>query len=163
MAVKTLIRVTSWPSVVAERESILSSELLEIIHQRLEAAPSRPLERTSDRLETETASPGGPILSEQAVMVLTLIDTLPYLNPDILEEWLYRAAISVNSIGDEGLKQVCRERFWEVLSGGEMDVDRAALSVAWWTTKGGRDIVVDGTDEADKFLMRGGLREQSKL
>jgi hypothetical protein len=96
-------------------------------------------------------------------MVLTLIDTLPYLNPDILEEWLYRAAISVNSIGDEGLKQVCRERFWEVLSGGEMDVDRAALSVAWWTTKGGRDIVVDGTDEADKFLMRGGLREQSKL
>lgn len=96
-------------------------------------------------------------------MVLTLIDALPYLYLDILEEWLHIAAVSINTIDDEGLKQVCRERFWEVLSGGEMDVDRAAVCVTWWTTKGGRQQVLEGVKEADNFVMSGGLGPSSKL
>lgn len=163
MAVKTLIQVTSSPSVISEQEPILSSVLLEVIHQRLEAASSHPLPSAADTLESATTSPGGPILTEQAVMVLTLIDALPYLSLDFLEEWLHIAAASINHIADEGLKQVCRARFWEILSGGEMDSDRAALCVTWWTTKGGRRAVVDGTSQADNSVLSGAIEEQSKL
>ena len=31
-----------------------------------------------------------------------------------------------------------------MLSGGEMDVRRAEVCVAWWTTEGGREMVVHG-------------------
>lgn len=142
---------------------MLSSILLQTIHQRLGAASSHPLPRTSHTLESEASSPGGPLLTEQAVMVLTLIDALPYLSIGFLEEWLYIAAASINHVADEGLKQVCRERFWEILSGGEMDSDHAALCVTWWTTKGGRRTVMGDTNEAGSFVMSGGLGEQSKL
>jgi hypothetical protein len=142
---------------------MLSSILIQIIHQRLEAASSDPLPRKSDTLESETASPGGALLSEQAVMVLTLIDALPYLYLDVLEEWLDIAAVSISTIGDEGLRQVCRERFWEILSGGEIDVDRAAACVTWWTTKGGRQRVLEGSSEANTLVRSGGSGQSSKL
>lgn len=110
-------------------------------------------------------------------MVLTLIDALPYLSLDLLEEWLDIAAGSINDhITDEdgALRQVCRERFWEVLSSGEMSNDRAALCVAWWTTRGGREAVMEGGGRGDDFSgvgvgvnagdgVSGVVAEQSKL
>lgn len=163
MAVKTLVRVTSSPSVISEQEPLLSSVLLQVVHQRLEAATSDPLPNEADTLESAPASSGAPPLTEQAVMVLTLIDALPHLGLDFLEEWLHIAAASIHHVADDGLKQVCRNRFWEILTNGEMDNDRAALCVAWWTTKGGRGAVMDGTNQADNSIGGGALGEQSKL
>lgn len=163
MAVKTLIRVTSPPSVISEREPLLSSILLQLVHQRSEseiASPHLP-PPPSDIIDSEPASaPEGPFLTEQVVMILTLIDALPYINLEFLEEWLDITAASISHVTDDALKQVCRERFWEILSGGEMDGDRAALCVTWWTTKGGRRFVMEGMPEDDPFVMSGGLGKE---
>jgi hypothetical protein len=52
----------------------------------------------------------------------------------MLEEWLDLIAELVAT----GETEV-RERFWEVLSSGEMDVERAGVCVVWWGTRGGRE------------------------
>lgn len=60
--------------------------------------------------------------------------------------------------------QVCRQRLWEVLSDGEMDVDHSAICVAWWSTRGGKEMVLSehgGGDEGP--FMSGGLVEACKL
>ena len=80
-----------------------------------------------------------------------------------LEDWLPVVAGSLDSIQSEPMLHTCRQRFWEVLSSGEMDVERAAVCVAWWTTGGGRDIVLFGADQAAGPFMSGALTEVSKL
>lgn len=76
------------------------------------------------------------------------------------------------------------ERFWDSLSSGEMDVERAYFCVTWWSTRGGRELVLfgeeprnqqerqngEGRDEEQQALMSGGLgsdaannRGESKL
>jgi hypothetical protein len=44
------------------------------------------------------------------------------------------------------MRHVCVDRFWEALSGGEMDVDRAHCCVTWWSTRGGRELVLFGAE-----------------
>ena len=127
MAIKTLVRVTSSPSVISEQEPMLSSIILQLILQRLESASSHPLPLPLPNPTVEPSEPVNPSspslgsppfhLTEQAVLVLTLIDALPYLRLDLLEEWLNIAAASIKTHiadNDEGerLKQICRERFW---------------------------------------------------
>ena len=80
-----------------------------------------------------------------------------------LESWLPVVARSLTVIQSERMLQACRERFWEILSGGEMDVERAAICVAWWTTAGGRDLVLFGREPAMDPMMSGSLHEASKL
>lgn len=46
---------------------------------------------------------------------------------------------------------------WEALSSGEMDVDRANYCVTWWTTLGGREMVLFGQDEMPGPYMSGAL------
>ena len=115
-------------------------------------------------LPNQMAQSDAPTLSEQAVLVLTLIDCLPVLPVNILEEWLPLAATSVNLIKDEDMLQGCRQRLWEVLSDGEMDVARAPVCVTWWNTRGGREALLFGAPPPeDRYLMSGGLGEMSKL
>ena len=96
-------------------------------------------------------------------MTLTLIDALPFLQLEVLDEWLPLTADLIHVVREPEMRRACQERFWEVLSGGELDVDRAALCVAWWSTRGGREMVLFGRQMIDNGpSMSGGLAE-SKL
>lgn len=45
---------------------------------------------------------------------------------------------------------------------GEMDIDRSAVCVAWWGSRGGRDQVLFGRKEEGPFMSGGlGKRESS--
>lgn len=65
------------------------------------------------------------------------------------------------------MRRTCIERFWEVLSNGEMDVERANFCVIWWSSRGGRELLLFGEDhqnglieqqqEEDEVVMSGGL------
>lgn len=48
------------------------------------------------------------------------------------------------------------ERFWDALSSGEMDVERANFCVMWWSTRGGREMVLFGEDGVESK----GLQEE---
>ncbi|KMW67633.1 hypothetical protein BDDG_12230 [Blastomyces dermatitidis ATCC 18188] len=78
---------------------------------------------------------------------MTMIDCLCFLRLEALEEWLPFVAHLVNIIPDKAMRQQCQERFWDALSSGEMDVDRANFCVTWWSTKGGREMVLFGSEE----------------
>lgn len=80
-----------------------------------------------------------------------------------LEDWLPVVGRSLTAIRSERMLQVCRQKFWEVLSGGEMDVERSETCVAWWTTGGGRDLVLFGSETSTEPLMSGALTEVSEL
>lgn len=110
-------------------------------------------------------------LSERAVLTLTLIDSLSHLPPLELEEWLPLASSLTNTVTDPRMRDECRKRFWEVLNGGEMDVERSQICVAWWNTRGGREAVLFGWEDAHGqegggAMMSGALppeEEKSKL
>ena len=80
----------------------------------------------------------------------------------------------VNMVQDAQLRTVCVERFWEALSSGEMDVEQARYCVAWWSTKGGREMVLFGFDQgvvtefgnqAEPYMSGaiGGVARESKM
>ncbi|KAF6234658.1 hypothetical protein HO173_007284 [Letharia columbiana] len=169
IAVKTLIRISSPPSLISERQPLLPSTILELVRFRLEIASPALMQRNAGPPapsfpEEKLPFIGQPSFSEQSVLALTLIDALPFLPIDQLEDWLPIVAESVNMIKDADQLRTCRQRFWNVLSNGEMDVGRAALCVAWWGTRGGRDMVLFGRDnQAEGPLMSGALEEASKL
>lgn len=89
-----------------------------------------------------------PPLSAQAVLTLALLDSLSFLRVDDLKEWLPLTADLINMIPDRAMRHTCIDRFWQALSGGEMDVDRAHCCVEWWSTQGGRELVLFGADPA---------------
>jgi hypothetical protein len=90
-----------------------------------------------------------PPLSEQAVLTLALLDSLAFLRVDDLKEWLPLSAQLINAISDRNMRHICIDRLWEALAGGEMDVDRAHCCVTWWSTEGGRELVLFGAETAD--------------
>ena len=171
MAVKTLIRMTSPPSLLSELQPLLPSTILELLRFRLETGSSAAVQQNGgppahspSRAKSMPTDVEQLSLSEGAVLVLTLIDSLPFLPLDQLEDWLPVVAESLRTIKDVNQSHICRQRFWDVLSNGEMDVNRAALCVAWWDTRGGRDMVLFGRDhQAEGPFMSGALEEISKL
>lgn len=116
---------------------MLASTILELVRMRAEYASTAPasLEKNSSA-NADGNSTAGEALSEQCVLILSLIDALPYLPLDSLEDWLHVAARTIRSVQDDVTRQKCEERFWELLVGGEMDVDRAALCHSWWSSQG---------------------------
>ncbi|KAF2400799.1 hypothetical protein EJ06DRAFT_509696 [Trichodelitschia bisporula] len=160
LAFKTLLRTAAPPAPLAASQPDLPAIVLELLHHRAGTAGTTPLAPRPG--ESEAPVP----LSEQAVLVLTLLDALPFLPVPLLEEWLPLAAGLVRGVGDAGMRDVARTRFWEVLVGGEMDAERAMVAAAWWGTWGGREAVLyDGTGDGGEYLMSGGLGkgEESKL
>lgn len=156
MAVKTLVRLTSPPSLLSTTQPLLSSILLELVHMRLEGASSVPLQQHQTPAKSEGNNGEEDTLSEQSVLVLTLIDSLPFLPITCLEEWLPIVAATISVVQHLALRDKCRQRFWEVFSNGEMDVDRAALCVSWWSTRGGRDLVLQDPKDEEGSYMGGG-------
>lgn len=164
MAVKTLVRITAPPFLISDFQPLLPSTLLELVYSRLAAAPTQPLPQANVLHESESHRSEQPALSERAILILALIDSLPYLPPPELVEWLPIVAQSLQSVQNDRMLQSCRQRLWEVMINGEMDVDRAAVCAAWWSTRGGKEMVLEDpiADEKGPF-MSGALDETSKL
>ncbi|KAF7594514.1 hypothetical protein BBP40_008961 [Aspergillus hancockii] len=145
LAFKTVLQVTAPPSLIANTQRHLPSILLEVLYDRALHASNKVLpQRAESGIESGTSQT--PLLSEQAALTLSLIDGLSFLRVEDLEEWLPLTAQLINTIGESEMRTVCVERFWEALSSGEMDVERACYCVAWWSTKGGRELVLFGND-----------------
>jgi hypothetical protein len=103
-------------------------------------------------------------LSEKSVLLLAIIDSLSFLPIPLLQEWLPATADLLYKINDPVQRTNCQQRLWEVLSNGDMDVERAAFSVAWWSSRGGREMVVYGEPpEEEEYTMSGALQQESKL
>ena len=159
MAVKTLVRITSPPAPIAQIQPLLPSTILELVRHRLSTASPVPLPKPVELANV----PGDDVaISEQSVLALTLIDALPFLPFDQLEEWLPLAAESLNFVSDPIQLYTCRDRFWEVLSNGEMDVARASLCLTWWSSRNGREMVMSAVP-ANETMMSGALVESERL
>jgi hypothetical protein len=154
-AFKSLIQITTPPSPLSATHPMLSETLLELLHHRALNAPTALLATSVSIKSDADAQDPSPPLSEQAVLLLTLLDALPNLPLRMLEDWLPLAASLLHTIQDRSMKEHCKARFWEVLESGEMDVERSAICVGWWSTRGGREMVLHG--DLDGPLMSGGL------
>lgn len=160
LAFSTLMQILSPPFPVSATQPDLTETLLEMIHFRIPSAQQTILPASPDQGQRSPPAP----MSEQSALVLTLIDSLPYLPLTIVEEWMNAAAASIHVIPSTELREVAKHRFWELLGSGEMDVERAAIGVAWWGTKGGRELVLFGPSHnksRDPFLMSGALMDES--
>ncbi|KAK0127427.1 hypothetical protein ONS96_006968 [Cadophora gregata f. sp. sojae] len=155
-AFKALIQICTPPNPLSSSHPFMAETLLEMLHYRALNTPTASLPPSvAIKSEADAKTQGVP-LSEQAVLLLTLLDALPNVTLAVLEVWLPLAADLLNVIPDPTMKEHCRKRFWEVLEGGEMDVERSAVCVAWWGTRGGRERVLSGDGERGPF-MSGGL------
>ncbi|MCJ1473224.1 hypothetical protein MMC13_001875 [Lambiella insularis] len=160
LAVRSLVRVTTPPSRIAESQPLLSSAILELLQSRISSGSTVQLSSDSKQSNGSYQT----TVSEQATLILSLIDSLPFLPVPDLEEWLPLVARSLNLIEDSAMAQLCRNRLWEVMSNGEMDFARAQLCVEWWNTRGGRDMVFHhGSSSNGGPFMSGALGEASKL
>jgi hypothetical protein len=161
LAFKTLLRVTAPPSPLSATQPDLPATLLELVHYRAINAPTVPLPpklTPQGKITPDTQLP----LSEQAVLTLTLLDALPSLPLDLLEDWLPISADLVFKIAEPAMREECKKRLWEILISGEMDPDRSQICVAWWSTRGGREFVLYGPEPADGPYMSGALMSETK-
>lgn len=118
------------------------------------AAPANPSAAVTTTRPTSSSLPvtaGGaavvppppppPPYTEKEIYVLALIDSLPHLLPAALERWLTPVAeLMSKDVKDAASRGRLKRRFWEVLSGGELDLERAEVGVRWWS-EGGKGIV----------------------
>ncbi len=160
LAFKTTMQVLSPPFPTSATHPQLAETLLEMVRMRIPTAGTAPLPPGPEH-EAAQPPPGkalGPV-SEQSTLVLAMIDALPFLALDVVEEWMTTAADAVWDIGDAAMREVAKARFWELMAGGEMDVERAAVGVAWWGTKGGGGLVLHGRSASSHhpYLMSGAL------
>ncbi|KAL4978600.1 hypothetical protein BDW66DRAFT_129979 [Aspergillus desertorum] len=179
LAFKTVLQVTAPPSPIANHQPLLPSTLLEVLYDRaFNNASKTPLPQSSQPASVSTPEPDmakeAPVqLSEQAFLTLALIDSLCFLGVEDLEEWLPLTAHLINAVSPPEMRRVCVERFWDALSNGEMDVERAHSCVAWWSTKGGREMILlasessgaqgDGSHGAYMSGAIGAVAPESKL
>lgn len=161
LAFSTLMQILSPPFPVSATQPELAETLLEMVHYRIPHAGQALLPAGQDQDQQKAPPP----MSEQSALVLTLVDALPFLPLSILEDWMNIAAGALYEIADPALREVVKQRVWTILSSGEMDVERAAIGVAWWGTKGGRELVLFGTRRAsaqDPFVMSGALVDETQ-
>jgi hypothetical protein len=156
LAFKTLMRVTAPPSALSASQPELPATLLELVFHRALSAPTVPLPPDATALALQGSDAPPPALSEQAVLALTIIDTLPMLPILLLEEWMPLCAELLNHISDDGMREVVKARYWEVLVSGELDAERSKIAVAWWTTRGGRELVLFGREGTSELAMMSG-------
>ena len=166
LAFKTLLRVTAPPSPLSATQPDLPATLLELVHYRALNAPTTPLPpklTAQGKITPDTQMP----LSEQTVLTLTLLDALPFLPLDLLEEWLPISADLLYRIPDETMREECKKRLWDILISGEMDPDRSQICVTWWSTRGGREFVLYGPDpvaldDGNGPYMSGALQKETR-
>ncbi|CAH0049096.1 unnamed protein product [Clonostachys solani] len=157
LAFKTVMQIVSPPFPVAAINPDLSETLLELLRHYMANASTEPLPAT---LDAETGQAGTQqaedLLSYQSSLALALVDSLPYLPLPIVEDWLAIAAQALNEIEDPGLREPVKRRFLDILVSGEMDVERAAIGVNWWGTRGGRESVILGRT-SESLMMSGAI------
>ena len=190
LAFQNLVRITSPPSEIAVQQPMLAETLLELLRFKALSAPVVGLsditaavaggrggaEETTTTTTMTTGMGRGKEqeglvqqqqqeLTEQAVLVLTMIDSLPCLALDLLEEWLGVVAGLVGVVAEPGtqqqqpqgggrgqgggggqLRDYCKRHLWETMVGGGMDAERSQRCVAWWSTRGGREQVLFGDE-----------------
>ena len=146
LAIKQLVRIASPPSLLYKQRPLLSPTLLELVYSRIPTASSQPLidPLVNDQRDTKTE-----VMSEQGVLLLAIIDTFPFLEIEALQDWLPTVGSSINMVLDPTSRQACKSRLWNILTDGEMDVDRAAYCAIWWNTKGGRQMVLHDRMDAN--------------
>ncbi|KAK3302006.1 uncharacterized protein B0T15DRAFT_288844 [Chaetomium strumarium] len=167
LAFKTVMQILSPPFPPSASHPHLAETLLEMVRFRVSDDPSvgrapLPLPPSPGPSLLPNATTPVPqqaeLVSEQSTLVLTLIDSLPFLQLAIFEEWMTLAACAVHEIADRALREVAQRRFWDVLANGEMDVERAAIGLAWWGTGGGREAVLFGVP----IMLRGRVRQPER-
>ncbi|KAI2642665.1 peroxin 8 [Xylaria nigripes] len=168
LAFRTVMQVVSPPYPISNSHPELSETLLEMLRFRAQDASTDPLPPVPD-----TSSPGideqsmaaTALISEQTALILALIDALPYLPTPLMSEWLSHSAEASNIIPDLQMRGMARQRLWEILATGALDIDRAVAGVAWWGTHGGREMV--RVNEPEEAMMSGALvqpeKERSRL
>jgi len=166
MAFKSLLKIASPPSPLALSEPTMPAVLLELLHHRAKTASRAPVPVAPGSAEAAMEAP--VVLSEQAIIALTILDTLTEIPLTLLDEWLPIVAETINSIDDDTMRDHCRDQFWQVLVGGDMDPERSRVCHAWWSTAGGRDLLLYSPapdDEGDEAMMSGALPNEklSKL
>ncbi|KAM0278071.1 hypothetical protein ACHAQH_005362 [Verticillium albo-atrum] len=162
VAFKTIMQIVSPPYPISATDPYLSEILLEMVRFRALNAGVDPLPPTPDALAQAKDNEDQPPQphSEQSSLVVTLIDALPFLPLPLVEEWMAVTARTMAEIADPAMRKLARERFVEVLVSGEMDVERAAIGVAWWGTRGGRELVLGRG--APPAMMSGALVEEER-
>ncbi|KAG6279654.1 hypothetical protein E4U48_008332 [Claviceps purpurea] len=165
VAFKTVMEMVSPPNPIAAMDPHLSETLLEMLRNNLSTASTHLLPRVRNRPtsiaadapnETHQEQEQDP-MSEQSALVLTLIDSLPFLPVPLVEEWLDITARALHEIQNARLREPVRKRLWDVLASGEMDVERSMIGIAWWGCKGGRELVLFGGVPPQPAMMSGGL------
>ncbi|PKS10247.1 hypothetical protein jhhlp_001997 [Lomentospora prolificans] len=158
VAFRTVMQIVSPPFPVAEKEPQLAEVLLEMLRFRAVNAGTTPLPPATNA----NAEPGPQ--SEQSALVLALIDSLPYVALPIMDDWFTITAETMAGIADPELRLPVRNRFWEMLESGELDVGRSSLAVSWWHARGGRDLMLRsaGPPQAPAYVMSGALAATEK-
>ena len=158
---KALIQICTPPNPLSWSQPQMAETLLEMLHFRTLNTSSTPLPpAVAIKTEADAKSLPETPLSEQAVLLLTLLDALPNVTLPVLENWLPLAADLLGVIPDQATREHCKQRFWELIESGEMDVERSAICVGWWSSKGGRDKVLFGGQKEGGPYMSGGLGDE---
>lgn len=156
VAFKTVMQIVSPPFPIAELEPFLSETLLEMLRGSISTASTGLLPPTADIVSQAAMEETQEVrFSQQSSLCLALVDSLPYLPLPLVEEWFTIAAQAMNEIEDPALREPVKERFLEILVSGELDVERAATGVAWWGTRGGRELILGAS--AEPAMMSGAL------
>lgn len=143
VAFKTVMQIVSPPFPIADMEPHLSETLLEMLRSFITTASTSPLPPTADVVSRAAMEESQEErLSQQSSLTLALVDSLPHLPLPLLEEWFTVTAQAMNEISDPTLREPVKQRFLEILVSGELDVERAAIGVAWWGTQGGRELIL---------------------
>ena len=159
LAIKSVMRLAAPPSAIAASMPLMQAIVLDLLRERMDHA-SEDLVPPSPDLPIENSEP----LSEKTILLLSIIDCLSSLPVVLLEEWLPLTAELLHRIRLPGQRQQCQRRLWETLSNGEMDVERSAACVAWWTSRGGREHIMFGEQPEDQqYAMSGALISEGKL
>ncbi|KAF2126205.1 hypothetical protein P153DRAFT_347236 [Dothidotthia symphoricarpi CBS 119687] len=156
LAFKTLMRVTAPPSALSATHPDLPAALLEVVYHRALNAPAEPLPLDEVALALQGSDAPPPALSEQAVLALTLIDALPFLPIPLLDEWMPLCADLLNQLRDDEMRETVKARYWEVLISGEMDAERSGAAVTWWSSRGGKEMVLYGQEGVEEEVMMSG-------
>lgn len=178
LAFKTLVEISSPPNAIARLQPEMLETLMYLLQERILATPhgiAMPAHHQHQfHLENHEHKPAASLQPEtsdlRTSLVLTMISTLPLLPISLLDIYLSEVARLIGTLPARSPSQkTCQEALWRVLSSGDMDVERSQFAVAWWTTRGGREIVMGLSDTSgrDRYMMSGaidgGNPGQSKL
>ncbi|KAI9679605.1 MAG: hypothetical protein M1829_001567 [Trizodia sp. TS-e1964] len=141
-AFRSLLAICSPPSLISLSYPDLPLIIMEMIYDRALHGSTSPQPMPTGFKSEDEKDMKESRISEQALFILTLLEMLPCLPLDALEEWLALAARLISSVSDTNMADTCKQKFWQAISSGDMDIQRAEISAVWWSTKGGKEILL---------------------